>query len=926
MAGPNFFDQADAPTPTQQRRAAEERRAEASNARAERADKRAQAEFDTKNAVVPAPGDTSLTGEEYLKTLPANLARQVKMIAEGRRPLPTGYALRNPQVQELIAAATQYDPSLDAANAMTRVATRKDFTSGKAAANITAINTAIGHLLTLRKNAQALNNTRFPVINRIGNALSRETGGAAVKNFQIARQAVASELTRVFRGTGGSLSEVKEWEDAIDAAGSPEQLDRAIRQATELLNSRLESMQEQYRQGMGRSADIREFLTPKHQQDLNALLGAGVDAPGASGDDKTADVFAGPPEGAQISGEDVKGWRYTPETEQKLLAAIRDPKATPEGFAAYNADAAVAEGHVKPEDRDAYLTSSLPSYAEYFKTVPAEQRATVEALDYSGIDRQATEDAGLGTSLVQTLRNVPESAANLAEGLVALPGSAIASAVTGKPVGATKGVLDLAGEMGSGPNTDALMAALKDRYSNPKRTAITDPIGLAGDVSAVATAGGGAAARAGGALGKAGEVAQAAGKLIDPVTGAASLATEGLPNLRAALANKAPVVTDFIKGAPATIAGLPSGAGGSAVREAVGAGFERGRAGAPTARSEAFVGNMRDPLSNIDEVVATARDAVANLRQQASQRYTDAMQRFGQKPTPLPMDNVLMRMAKLKPRNYDAMLSSPKRPSDHLAWEQMMQTVEHYAVQAAQDPSLLEPLAMDAFKQDLYDIGSKIGGAYDRQAARIAGTAYNAVRQELVKHDPLYAKTMRDYETAAKEAQQLEGTFALGAARGKQVNVDSATRRLQSIMRNNANTNYGQRAAQGERLAELDPSGTLIPSLAGQMVSSPTPRGLHTVSALSTGAAAAMANPLALPVLAAFSPRVTGEAAYALGRGAGAVRRAVDNMAPIVDRAAELYQKYPAATLATSSAGNRLEDQQDELRRRYGIDVPIGGY
>lgn len=925
MAGPNFFDQGDELTPTQRRRADEAARADAANARAERADKRAQAEFDAKNTVVPAPGDTSLSGEEYLKTLPPNLARQVKMIAEGRRAIPTGYALRNPQVQELIAAATQYDPTLDSANAATRMATRKDFTSGKSAANITAMNTAVGHLLTLRKKAQALNNTRFPILNRVGNRLSVETGSKAVKEFEVARQAVASELTRVFRGTGGALAEVKEWEHSVDAAGSPEQLEGAIQTATELLASRLESLQEQYRQGMGRSADVREFMTPKHQKDLDALLGI---APGGAGertgggDERTADVFAGPPEGGQIKGEDVRGWRYSPENEQRLLEYIRDPNATAEGMAQLAADAAVADGNVAPEMRDEYVRNSLPSYVEYFKNTPAEARAGVPALDYSGIDRQATEEAGLGTSLLQGLRNVPESAANLAEGVVALPGSAIASAVVGRPVGATAGVIDLAKEMGSGPATDALVSSLGERYGDLKRTAITDPVGLAGDASAVATAGGSLAARGSGVVGKAGELVRAAGEAIDPVTGLPKLTAK----VASAISDKAPAVVDFVKGAPATLAGLPSGAGGAAVREAVGAGFERGRTGAPTPRSEAFTSNMRDPLENVDEVVMTARDAVAKLREQASQRYTAAMQQFGQKPTPLPMDNVLMRMAKLKPRNYDAMLASPKRPSDHLAWEQMMQTVEHYAVQAAQDPSLLEPLAMDAFKQDLYDIGSKIGGQYDRQAARIAGTAYNAVRQELVKHDPMYAKTMRDYETAAKEAQQLEGTFGLAAARGKQVNIDSATRKLQSIMRNNANTNYGQRAAQGERLSQLDDSGTLIPSIAGQMVSAPQPRGLHSLGAITSGAAATLANPLALPGLAVFSPRVTGEAAYALGRGAGTVRRAVDRMAPIADRAAELYRKYPAQTLGASSVGNRLEDQQDELRRRYGIELPVGGY
>jgi hypothetical protein len=96
-----------------------------------------------------APGNATLTGEDYLKTIPAPLAAQVKALSEGRRAFPTGAALRSRETQELIAAASQFDPTLDAANAATRVATRKDFTSGQAAKNITSINTALGHLGTL---------------------------------------------------------------------------------------------------------------------------------------------------------------------------------------------------------------------------------------------------------------------------------------------------------------------------------------------------------------------------------------------------------------------------------------------------------------------------------------------------------------------------------------------------------------------------------------------------------------------------------------------------------------------------------------------------------------------------------------------------------------------------------------------------------
>jgi len=928
----NFFDQFDTQTPAQARATAEERRKEAEEKRKQAEEKRKQAEFDAQYGNIPVPGDPSKTGDEYLATLPPGLAAQVKAIAEGRRAFPTGYSMRSPQVQRLVAAAVQYDPTIDAANAATRVATRKDFTSGKAAQNMTSINTAIGHLITLRNAARDLDNSSIRLWNAVANRALTETGDPRVRKFQVARQAVASELTRAFRGTGGSLTEVKDWEAAINEADSPEQLDKAISQATELLTSRLESMETQYRQGMGRSGSAMQFLTPKNQKLLDDLLqGRGVQNP----EERTADVFQGPEKGSMIAPEDIKGWRYKPESEQAILDVLRDPNGTPEAVAKVATDAAVAEGHVPQERRNELYQRNLGAYTDYFKKATPEQRAKVSSLDYTPVDTQASENAGLLESVAQSLRNIPESAAQLAQGLIALPGSAIASGFEGEPVGATKAVIDLASEMGSGPTTEAFKDVMAERYGSGaalKRTAIRDPLGLAGDVSIPLTLGGSLAARAPGMAGRIGEAAAAMGRGVDPLN---MISTVGgrAPSTLDMLRSRYPNAFGFPGQATSALMGFPSGAGGPAVREAFGAGVERGRMGAETPRSEAFTENMRAPENGGDDLVATARTAVQNLRDAASKQYQRTMQQFGREPAMIPMDKVLQRVADMKPRNFDAMLDAPNRPSQHVAWENMMSTVEDYAAKAAQDPSLLHPLAMDAFKQDLYDIGSKIGGAYDRDAARIAGTAYNAVRTELVKHDPVYANIMRNYENAAREAQKLEQTFGLAAARGKQVNTDTAARRLMSIMRNNANTNYGQRATLGGRLSDLDKTGTLMPTLAGQTVSSITPRGLHGVGAAGAAATAVAANPFSVPGLALLSPRMTGELAYGAGRAVGTGQRAIGAVTeaarPVAERLGELYSRYPTATLALSQGSNRLEDVDQDLRRKYGVSedyAPMADY
>jgi hypothetical protein len=433
-----------------------------------------------------------------------------------------------------------------------------------------------------------------------------------------------------------------------------------------------------------------------------------------------------------------------------------------------------------------------------------------------------------------------------------------------------------------------------------------------------------------------------AGKVIDPLSGMVAAVSEGAPALYKAGKEKLPDAVEGVENLPSNIAGFPSNTGGAAIREATGAGFERGVTGAPTARSESFTEGMRRPGESAESIVYTARDAIRGLREAASNAYSAAMKQFGQNPVPLNIDVVRQRMAGIKPSNYDAMLNAPTRPPAHVAWDQMNDTVEHYAQQAAKDPSLLDPMAMDQFKQDLYEIGAKIGGQYDKSAANIAKTAYNAVRQELVKHDPIYADIMRDYEKAAVEARELEDTFSLGQARGKPLKVDTAARKLQSILRNNAFTNYGMRMKQGERLAELDPTGTLMSATSGQMLSAPFARGVTggvAAGGLPLTAAGALINPMTLlatvPTLLASSPRLAGELAYGLGRTAGTAKRGFDAVAQsrfgqglgtLGTATADLYNKYPTAFLTQAQAATRLEETEEEkrrrLRERYGITVP----
>lgn len=226
---------------------------------------------------VPTPGDSSLTGEDYLKTLTPAMASQAKALSEGRMNLPTGFALKSPQIQALLAATSQYDPSFDVANAPGRIATRKDFTSGKAAQNITALNTAMNHAATLSDAYDALNNGSIPAINGVMNWLGQQTGignaQTSATKVSAAAHALSGELAKVFRSTGMAEADIKAWEDKISTKASPAQSKAVLQQAMELMGGRINALGEQYNQGMGTTKQGIELLSPKAQAAYQKLSG-----------------------------------------------------------------------------------------------------------------------------------------------------------------------------------------------------------------------------------------------------------------------------------------------------------------------------------------------------------------------------------------------------------------------------------------------------------------------------------------------------------------------------------------------------------------------------------------------------------------------------------------------------------------------------
>ena len=233
-------------------------------------------------AAAPAGGaPAGPAGSVPLSSIPGADQAIVQAYIEGRMPIPTGAALRNPAVMHYLQEASQVDPTFDAANYQTRVRTRTDMTSGKSAQNITSLNTAVGHLQDLSSAATGLHNGPIPAFNAVGNTFDQAVGHPAVNTYNSAKAAVASEVAKVFQGGAPHEAEIKGYLAQLDGNQSPAQIHATVGQIASLLNSRLQALRDQYKQGMGPSNAPLEVVHPHAAEALQRLRALGAAGGGA---------------------------------------------------------------------------------------------------------------------------------------------------------------------------------------------------------------------------------------------------------------------------------------------------------------------------------------------------------------------------------------------------------------------------------------------------------------------------------------------------------------------------------------------------------------------------------------------------------------------------------------------------------------------
>jgi len=404
-----------------------------------------------------------------------------------------------------------------------------------------------------------------------------------------------------------------------------------------------------------------------------------------------------------------------------------------------------------------------------------------------------------------------------------------------------------------------------DKYGSEesiKHVVATDPASVLMDIASILSVGGGALVKSGqltntAKLGakdyapnlveKTGEALQTASTMTDPLT--ATLKTGNKIIGGTALATR-------------EIAGAMSGTGGSAVGnvyDSARVGAEEGSFLSRGNEGQRLTGAMRG-ATDLDGVLQAALRDLDVMQANKQANYRADKKLWASDNTTLHFKGIDSALEKAKKIvNYEGTVINAAGAK---ALDDARAIIDEWKTLDARKFHTVE--GMDKLKQKLWSVVENTP-VENATAKGVAQNIYHSVKNTIADQAPNYARAMKEYSDALDTIKEIKRTLSLDP---KKSSVDTAIRKLQSIMRDNVNTNYGQRMKLARQLEDVG-GEKFIAELAGQQFSSAMPRGINQ-AVLPAMAATAVASgggslPGAAATLAMGSPRIVGEGANLTG-------------------------------------------------------------
>ena len=394
-----------------------------------------------------------------------------------------------------------------------------------------------------------------------------------------------------------------------------------------------------------------------------------------------------------------------------------------------------------------------------------------------------------------------------------------------------------------------------DKYSSEdsiKHVVATDPASVLMDIATVLSGGGAVLTKTGqltslAKVSSAGNALQKTAKYTDPIVAPIALTGTAI--------NKTGVVGREVFGAA-------SGTGGAAVANVVDEARAGAREGTLLGRGEqgqAVTSAMRGN-GDLIEVLNIAKRDLDIMKTKKAENYRANESLWKNDNTILnfqAIDKAMVDAQKIVTYQGDTVIN----PKGVEALRQLQEIVTEFKGKDPRTHHTAE--GFDQMKQKIWSVVEGVDPG-NNTALGISKSMYSSVKNTISKQAPGYAKAMKEYEDAMELISQIEKTLSLP----KKGNVDTAIRKLNSLMRDNVNTNYGQRVKLARQLEDVG-GEKFIAQLAGQQFNSLMPRGIQgavTPSAATGGALVGAIDPVSAGLaIAGSSPRIVGETANLTG-------------------------------------------------------------
>jgi len=170
-----------------------------------------------------------------------------QMVAAGKVPPLSGFALANPRGQRIMARVAEINPTYDYTDVTAKNAAAKAFTTGQQGNALRSVATANDHLDQFGELVSALDNGNTQIVNKVSNWYKTQTGSPAPTNFDGIKNVIGQEVVKAIVAGGGGVGEREEAAKAFSSANSPAQLNGLIAHYKMVMGAQQKNLLEQRR-------------------------------------------------------------------------------------------------------------------------------------------------------------------------------------------------------------------------------------------------------------------------------------------------------------------------------------------------------------------------------------------------------------------------------------------------------------------------------------------------------------------------------------------------------------------------------------------------------------------------------------------------------------------------------------------------------